>query len=38
MSQEPEKTNEGQPEGKPKDSADYYCYQFGSDYCKNQSQ
>ncbi|HOQ10461.1 MAG TPA: hypothetical protein PLG09_10090 [Syntrophomonadaceae bacterium] len=36
MSQESEKTSKGQPEGKPKESADYYCYQFGSEFCKKQ--
>ena len=36
MSQEPEKKNQGQHEEKPKESDDYYCYQLGTYYCKNQ--
>lgn len=34
MSQEPEKTNESQPEGEPKESSNYYCLQFGSEFCR----
>lgn len=34
MSQEPEKVNEGQPEEKTKGSAEYFCYQLGSEFCK----
>ncbi|HQE24309.1 MAG TPA: hypothetical protein PLM20_10470 [Syntrophomonadaceae bacterium] len=34
MSQELGKTSKVQPEGKPKEANDYYCYQFGSDFCK----
>jgi hypothetical protein len=36
MSQEPEKMNQGQHEGSPQQSTDYYCYQLGTYYCKNQ--
>ncbi len=36
MSQEPEKLNEGQQERRSKESGDYYCYQLGTYYCKNQ--
>ena len=36
MSQEPEKNNHGQQKQKLKESNDYYCYQLGTYYCKNQ--
>ena len=36
MKHESEKMNQSPPEEKPKESADYYCYQLGTYYCKKQ--
>ncbi|MGI6428599.1 MAG: hypothetical protein ACOXZ6_02605 [Syntrophomonadaceae bacterium] len=36
MSQESAKTNEAQPEERTIEATDYYCYQLGTYYCKNQ--
>lgn len=36
MSQEPEEMYQDQQEERPKESADYSCYQLGTYYCKNQ--